>query len=84
MALPDEEKRKQEMGSLLRINDSFKKISIVKDDIKPWRDENGILTMGLLDFLMNADSLEQKADAHNKEAQKKNDKRNNRRDFAGY
>ena len=57
--LPDEEKRKQEMGSLLRINDSFKKIIIVKDDIKPWRDENGILTMGLLDFLMNADSLEQ-------------------------
>lgn len=58
MALPDEEKRKQEMGSLLRINDSFKIIIIVKDDIKPWRDENGILTMGLLDFLMNADSLE--------------------------
>lgn len=52
LALPDEEKRKQEMGSLLRINDSFKKIIIVKDDIKPWRDENGILTMGLLDFLM--------------------------------
>lgn len=59
LALPDEEKRKQEMGSLLRINDYFKKIIIVKDDIKPWRDENGILTMGLLDFLMNADSLEQ-------------------------
>ena len=59
LALPDEEKRKQEMESLLRINDSFKKIIIVKDDIKPWRDENGILTMGLLDFLMNADSLEQ-------------------------
>lgn len=58
LALPDEEKRKQEMGSLLRINDSFKKIIIVKDEIKPWRDENGILTMGLLDFLMNADSLE--------------------------
>ena len=58
LALPDEEKRKQEMGSLLRIHDSFKKIIIVKDDIKPWRDENGILTMGLLDFLMNADSLE--------------------------
>ncbi len=59
LALPDEEKRKQEMGSLLRINDSFKKIIIVKDDIRPWRDENGILTIGLLDFLMNADSLEQ-------------------------
>ena len=59
LALPDEEKRKQEMGSLLRIHDSFKKIIIVKGDIKPWRDENGILTMGLLDFLMNANSLEQ-------------------------
>lgn len=59
LALPDEEKRKQEMGSLLRINDSFKKIIIIKDDIKPWRDENGILTMGLLDFLINADSLKQ-------------------------
>lgn len=58
LALPGEEKRKQEMGSLLRINDSFKKIIIVKDDIKPWHDENGILTMGLLDFLMNADSFE--------------------------
>lgn len=57
LALPDEEKRKQEMASLLRINDSFKKIIIVKDDIKPWRDENGILTMGLLDFLMDSDVL---------------------------
>lgn len=45
------------MASLLKINDSFKKIIIVKDDIKPWRDENGILTMGLIDFLMNPDSL---------------------------
>ena len=57
LALPDEEKRQQEMASLLRINDSFKKIIIVKDDIKPWRDENGILTMGLINFLMNPDSL---------------------------
>lgn len=58
LALPDEEKRKQEMASLLRINDSFKKIIVVKDDIKAWRDENGILTIGLLDFLMKPDSLE--------------------------
>lgn len=55
LALPDEEKRKQEMASLLRINDSFKKIIIVKDDIKPWRDDNGILTIGLFDFLMQPD-----------------------------
>lgn len=52
LAMPDEEKRKQGMASLLRIGDSFKKIIIVKDDIKPWTDENGILTMGLMDFLM--------------------------------
>ena len=52
LAMPDEEKRKQEMASLLRIGDSFKKTIIVKDDIKPWTDENGILTMGLMDFLM--------------------------------
>lgn len=58
LALPDEDKRKQEMSSLLRINDSFKKIIIVKDDIKPWRDDYGILTIGLLDFLMKPDSLE--------------------------
>ena len=57
-AMPDEEKRKQEKASLLRINDSFKKIIIVKDTFKPWRDENGILTIGLFDFLMNVDSLE--------------------------
>ena len=52
LAMPDEEKRKQEIASLLRIGDSFKKIIIVKDDIKPWTDENGILKMGLMDFLM--------------------------------
>ena len=52
LAMPDEEKRKQEMASLLRIGDAFKKIIIVKDNIKPWTDENGILTMGLMDFLM--------------------------------
>ena len=57
-ALPDEDKRKQEMASLLRINDSFKKIIVVKDDIKPWRDENGILTIGLMDFLMEPRALE--------------------------
>ena len=58
MALPDEDKRKQEMASLLRINDSFKKIIVVKDDIKPWRDEYGILTIGLMDFLMEPRALE--------------------------
>lgn len=52
LSLPDDEKRKQEMASLLRINDSFKKIIIVRDDIKPYHDDNGILIMGLMDFLL--------------------------------
>ncbi len=59
LALPDEEKRKQETASLLKINDTFKKVIVVKDDIKPWRDENGILTIGLLDFLMDENCLNQ-------------------------
>jgi len=50
LALPDEEKRQQEMASLLKINDSFKKIIVV-------RDENGILTIGLIDFLMDDNCL---------------------------
>ena len=57
-AIPDEEKLKQESASLLRINDSFKKIIVVKDDIMPKRDENGIMTIGIMDFLLNPNSLD--------------------------
>ena len=46
------------MGSLLRIDDSFKKMIVVNSNIKPWRDDNGILTMGLIDFLMDPHSLD--------------------------
>lgn len=56
--MPDTEKIKQEKASLLAINDSFKKIIVVKDVIKPFQDEDGILTIGLFDFLQNSDSLE--------------------------
>jgi len=52
-ALPDEEKREQELASLKRINDSFKKIIIVRDDIASYYDENGVLMTGLMDFLLN-------------------------------
>lgn len=57
LSIPDEEKRKQEIASLLRIGDSFQKIIIVKDDIKSWTDENGIQIMGLFDFLMGEESF---------------------------
>ncbi len=55
--ITSDKKREQKERSLLKINDSFKKIIIVKDDIKAKRDENGILTIGLYDFLLNSDSL---------------------------
>ena len=57
-ALSDATKRKQESESLRRINDSFKKIIIVKDVINTTRDELGIVTMGLFNFLLNPDSLD--------------------------
>jgi predicted AAA+ superfamily ATPase len=56
-AMPDITKEIQEKRSLIHIKDYFKKIIILKDDIKPKRDENGIQTIGLLDFLLNRDSL---------------------------
>ena len=57
-AMPDETKTRQETASLTRIDDSFKKIIVVKDDIMPKRDENGIVTMGIMDFLLRQDSLD--------------------------
>ncbi len=57
-AMPDETKVRQETASLTRIDDSFKKIIVVKDDIMPKRDENGIVTIGIMDFLLRPDSLD--------------------------
>lgn len=57
-AVPDEEKMRQEENLLLRIGDAFKKMIVVKDDIKMWRNENGIVVMGLQEFLLNKDSLD--------------------------
>ncbi len=54
----DEEKRKQEKASLINISDSFKKIIIVKDIVKPWHDDDGVLTISLYDFLLDEKSLE--------------------------
>ena len=49
--IDDETKREQELQSLKRIDDSFRKVVIVGDDIAPWTDENGITYIGLLQFL---------------------------------
>ena len=51
------EKREQEEKSFMYVNDFFKKIIIVKDNIKRWRDDKGIVIMGITDFLLDEDSL---------------------------
>ena len=54
-SVADPDKRKQETASLLRIGDSYQKIIVVRDTIRPWRDENGILYVGAEDFLLKQD-----------------------------
>ena len=56
-SIPDKGKELQEKQSFMNVKDSFKKIIIVKDNIKPSRDENGILTIGLFSFLLDQNSL---------------------------
>ena len=57
LTLPDKEKILQETNSLRHIHDGFKKIIITKDDIHPWHNEEGILFIGLFDFLTKDDCL---------------------------
>ncbi|MBP5231032.1 MAG: ATP-binding protein [Clostridia bacterium] len=52
-AIPDERKRAQETASLNGIKDSFRKIVVVRENITPWHDENGILYVGIEDFLLD-------------------------------
>ena len=56
--LSTEEKREQEERSLLKIDDSFQKVIIIGDDIYPKRNEKGILTIGIKQFLLDENSLE--------------------------
>lgn len=56
--LPDEEKMKQEKRSLTQINDSFKKIVIVGGRMKLQRDEQGIVLMGIYEFLADEKLLD--------------------------
>ncbi|MDD2642874.1 MAG: ATP-binding protein [Bacteroidales bacterium] len=57
-SISDENKKEQEIASLKNIDDSFKRIIIVKDDIMPYYDDNGFLITGLFDFLLNPDSFD--------------------------
>lgn len=56
--MQDEAKRAQEKASLIEVPDSFRKIIVVGRPVKIHRDEHGITTMSVYDFLLNPDSLD--------------------------
>ena len=58
LSLPTREKTLQEERPLLNIQDNFKKIIVVKDNIKSWITEEGIVVIGLKEFLLNPNSLD--------------------------
>ena len=57
LSIADPEKKEQEIASLKRIPDSFSKIVVVRDYLKPWQDENGIVYLGIEQFLLDEDIL---------------------------
>lgn len=59
LSISDESKHEQETASLKKINDAFKRIIIVKDDIKSYYDDDGFLNIGLFEFLLNSQGIEQ-------------------------
>jgi hypothetical protein len=56
-SMPSEEKRKQEIRPFRTVHDSFKKIVVTRDLVPTYHDDNGILIMNVLDFLMDPNSL---------------------------
>lgn len=57
--MDSDEKVRQEKKSMLHVPDSFRKIIVVRDDIAPYHDDDGFLRIGLFDFLLKPDSLDQ-------------------------
>ena len=57
LSIAEKAKKEQETASFKNIQDSFKRIIIVREDIAPYHDENGYLIMGLFDFLLNKNAL---------------------------
>ena len=58
LTVADPEKRQQEIESLIKIPDSFRKIVVVKDYMNPWRDDNGILYIGVQQFLLDETAID--------------------------
>ena len=58
-SIEDNNKREQELQSLLNVGDSFKKMVIVYDSFIKWQDDNGIIYISIYDFLLNENSLKE-------------------------
>ena len=58
LSVADPDKRRQEIASLVRIPDSFRKMVLTGGSVNPWMDENGIFYMGIRDFLLNENALD--------------------------
>ena len=58
-SIEDNNKREQELQSLLNISDNFKKMVIVYDSFIKWQDDNGIIYISIYDFLLNENSLKE-------------------------
>ena len=58
LSIPNKEKMEQEQKSLVNIPDSFKKIIVVRDNIQPWQNEEGITIVSIYDFLLKDNILE--------------------------
>ena len=56
--IDNDNKKMQELRPLLNVNDFFKKIIVVNSDIPMYKNEDGILIIGIYDFLLNKDSLD--------------------------
>lgn len=50
-------KKEQEERSLIRIDDNFRKVIVVRNNIRKWKNENGILILGLKEFLTCPDAI---------------------------
>lgn len=57
LRLPNEEKREQELRSLMNISDNFQKFIITEEPIKRYQDENGVVFMNIYEFLLDKESL---------------------------
>lgn len=57
LSIANPDKKEQEIESLKRIPDSFSKMVVVRDYLKPWQDENGITYVGIEQFLLNEELL---------------------------